>query len=311
MGIFRPQQVTYDYGHIRLGGQLGEHPTVLIGSIFHTGHQIVSDHVHGVFDKRKAEHLINLQSEMSDRTGNPCMVDVVGETSEALIKYLDFVSEIADTPLLLNGSTWQVRARAANHIREIGLEERAIYNSINYKINDEEVDAIRTSGIKSAIIQGFHPRNPLPKGMLQILTKSQKADTKGNGLINQAYHAGIEKPLLFTPVFDVPSIGVASSAISLLKQHLGLPTGTAPVGVIGRWQGIDKLGRLAKRDCRIGATTLAQAMGADFLIYGSLAKARNIFPACAMIDAVLAYTARIQGRLQIRTKHPFYKIFQG
>jgi len=71
---------------------------------------------------------------MSQRTGIPCMLDVVAETAKALIGYIDFVSEITDIPFLINGQDMSVRIPAANHVVDIGLQERAIYNSINYAL---------------------------------------------------------------------------------------------------------------------------------------------------------------------------------
>lgn len=288
---------------MKVGGQPGELPTVLIGSLFHIGHKIVKNRKLGLFDKEKAERLINVQEEMSERTGVPCMLDVVGETSEALVRYIAFVSSISDCPFLINGHEMSVRVEAANYIREVGLQERAVYNSINYTLNDEEVEAIRDTGLKTAIVQAFNPKNPYPEGMLQIL---RGAD--GRGLLEGAFKAGIEKPLLFMPVLDVPSIGCGAEGVRLAKEKFGLPCGSAPVGVVGRWERIKEWKRDIKRLCRAGATTIIQAVGADFVIYGSLAKAKDIFPVCAMIDAVIAYNARTLGIKPLIKDHPLYKI---
>jgi len=54
---------------------------VLIGSLFHEGHKIVEDRKLGLFDRRRAERLIRVQEEMSEKTGLPCMLDVVAENS--------------------------------------------------------------------------------------------------------------------------------------------------------------------------------------------------------------------------------------
>jgi len=302
---FNNKQKIFEIGKLRIGGQPGELPTVLVGSLFHKGHKIVKDWKLGVFDKKKAEHLINVQECISEKTGVPCMLDVVGETSEALIRYIDFVSEITDTPLLINGTKASVRISAALHVASIGLEDRAVYNSINYTFGKEEAEALKKTKLKTAIIQAFNPANPLPEGMISIL----EGNHKNEGLLKASLKAGIENPLLFTPVLDVPSIGFGAKGIYLAKEKFGLPTGTAPVGVIGRWKKIEELGKYAKIICRGGATTLAQAMGADFVIYGSIAKARNIFPVCAMIDAIIAYNARTYGIRPLTKNHPLYKIF--
>ncbi len=302
---FSSTQKIFEIGDVKIGGQPGELPTVLIGSLFHKGHKIVKDRKLGIFDKKKAEHLINLQDSMSEKTGVPCMLDVVGESSEAIIRYIEFVSDVTDAPFLINGAEASVRISAALHVAEVGLCDRAVYNSINYTFKREEMKALKETRLKTAIIQAFNPANPLPKGMISIL----EGNHENEGLLKIALNAGIENPLVFTPVLDVPFIGLGTRGIYLAKEKFGLPTGTAPVGVIGRWRKVENLGKNAKIICRGGATTLAQAMGADFIIYGSVAKARNIFPVCAMIDAIIAYNARTYGIRPLTKNHPLYKIF--
>lgn len=296
---FIKEQKIFEIKNIKIGGQPGELPTVLIGSLFHVGHKIVKDQKLGIFDKHKAEALIKIQEEMSEKTGIPCMLDVVGENSNALIKYIEFISGITDIPFLINGPDKNVRITAAKYAIEIGLKDRAIYNSINYTLNDEEIKAIEEIGLKTAIIQAFNPKNPTPQGMIMIL----------KNLLDKASKAGIEKPLVFMPVLDIPSIGFAIKGIYLAKEEFGLPIGTAPCGVIGRWNKVEELGQYTKRLCRAGAISIAQIMGANFIIYGSINKARNIFPVSAMIDAIIAYSAKSFGIKPITKNHPLYKIF--
>jgi len=296
---FNKEQKIFEIGHIRIGGQPGELPTVLVGSIFHEGHGIVKDRNLGVFDRKKAEHLINMQDEISERTGIPCMVDVVAENSGALVKYIDFVSKITDAPLLINGPNKSVRIAASKYAVEVGLQERIVYNSINYTLSDEEINAIKEVGLKAAIVQAFNPRLPTPKGMISILKE----------LLQGASKAGIEKTLILTPVLDVPSIGFAAYGVYLAKEEFGIPSGTAPVGVIGKWSKVKNLGEDMKKLYRAGVTTLTQVMGANFLIYGSIAKARDVFPVVAMIDAIVAYNARNYGVKPLTKDHPLYKVF--
>ncbi|MEM2501069.1 MAG: tetrahydromethanopterin S-methyltransferase subunit H [Candidatus Bathyarchaeia archaeon] len=300
---FGRKQEVFEIGGVKLGGQPGELPTVLIGSIFYEGHKIVTDRFLGIFDRAKAEELINIQEEMSDITGVPCMLDVVGENSRALIRYIDFVADVSESPFLINGPNASVRIEAANYVRDVGLCDRAVYNSINYTLSDEESTLIKKTKLKAAIIQAFNPKNPYPNGMIQILEDSPGKE----GLIPKALRAGIEKPLIFTPVLDVPSVGFAARGIYLAKEKFGLPTGTTPVGVVGKWGKRKSLEESTKAVCRGGALALAQLMGANFIIYGSISKAKQIFPVCAMIDAIIAYHARGLGIRPLTGSHPLYK----
>ena len=63
MFIFQKEQVIHTIGGVRIGGNPGEVPTVLAGSIFYSGHKLVSDSIKGIFDKVEAENLVNLQDE--------------------------------------------------------------------------------------------------------------------------------------------------------------------------------------------------------------------------------------------------------
>ncbi|MBS7611416.1 hypothetical protein KEJ27_04330 [Candidatus Bathyarchaeota archaeon] len=189
-------------------------------------------------------------------------------------------------------------------MKEVGLQESAVYNSINYMLTEEEVEAIGRTKLKAAIIQAFNPKNPYSTGMIQIL----RGTTEKDGLIARAFKAGIEKPLIFMPVLDVPSVGFAARGIYLAKEEFGMPTGTAPIGVVGKWSKAKGLEENVKMACRGGALALTQTMGANFIIYGSIAKAKHVFPICAMIDVIIAYHARSMGIKLLVKNHPLYKV---
>ena len=63
---FDKKQEVFDLGGVKFGGQPGEYPTVLAGTIFYGGHKIISDEKAGVFDKDAAEERIKTMEEMSD-----------------------------------------------------------------------------------------------------------------------------------------------------------------------------------------------------------------------------------------------------
>ena len=109
--------------------------------------------------------------------------------------------------------------------------------------------------MKSAIIQAFNPRDISPKGMCSILEGVGEEE----GLLRTALSSGIQKFLLLVPVLEIPGIGSGALGIRLLKSRFGLPTGVAPVGVLGRWRSVEEFGAYAKRVCRGVALALTQA----------------------------------------------------
>lgn len=117
---------TFEIGNVKIGGNHGQVPTVLIGSIFYNKHYIVKDEVKGEFDRQEAERLIKQQEEFSDKTGNPHMIDVVGATTEALNRHVDFIASITKAPILLDGISAGVRMQSLDHIRDVGLIDRGV-----------------------------------------------------------------------------------------------------------------------------------------------------------------------------------------
>ena len=116
---FKTRQRVITIGKVKVGGIPGENPTVLIGTIFYLGHKIVTDDKKGEFDKKKAEELINNQKRLSDLTGNPAMIDVVGNTEEAMRKYIDFVANVTDMPILVDSTSADVGLKGVKYAKEI------------------------------------------------------------------------------------------------------------------------------------------------------------------------------------------------
>lgn len=302
---FKKEQKVLCLAGIYVGGQPGEYPTVLIGSIFYDGHKIVSDPADGEFDRSQAETLIKKQEEISEKTGNPCMLDVVGSTAGALIKYIDFVSEVTDAPFLVDSSAPRIRIPAMKHAVEVGLGDRAIYNSIDHHVRNDEITMLRELEVKSAVLMGYNPRNIWPEGRIEIF----RGTFERKGLLEVAKESGIQNILLDTAVLDVPNIGLAAKAIYLVKEEFGLPAGCGPANAVTTWKKVKKLGPYAYLVCATGADLVTIVMGADFVLYGPVEKAEAAFPSCAMVDAMIAYNARKYGIRPKTRSHPLYKIF--
>jgi tetrahydromethanopterin S-methyltransferase subunit H len=305
---FETEQKIFRIGNIEVGGQPGELPTVLIGTIFYQGEKIVKDEKTGKIDREKAEEYIEKQSELSEKTGNPCMIDVVGLSPEAMCKYIDFVTSLTDAPILVDSSFMEVKIAGIKHAAEVGLLDRIVYNSIWYMTHKEELDAIKEIGLKSALILAFNPSNAWPKGRLKMLYGDESKDQES--LLKIAEGAGIENLLIDGATFDVPSVGLVAEAGTLIKQEFGLPVGGAPCNAVLEWKRVKELGgKLAKRTCMASSVTVLQSAGADFILYGPIKNAEIIFPSAAMTDSIIAYAMR-KHKVKTRTKeHPLYKIF--
>lgn len=303
---FEKEQKVFDIAGVKVGGQPGEYPTVLMGSIFYDKHKIVTNAMTGEFDNHRAETLLKKQEEMCEKTGNPVIIDVVGSTVEALNKYIDFVSAITESPFLVDGPSAAVRIPVMRHLAEIGLSKRAVYNSIDYNVKSDEIASLKEIRAESSVLMTYNPKNVWVEGRIEIL----KGYEGQKGLLEAANEAGIRNVLVDTAVLDVPSTGLSARAIHVIKSEYGLPVGCGSSNAITIWKKAKKeMGPYAYSTCLAGSCLITQSLGANFILYGPIENAEAVFPACAMADAIIAYNARRFGIRPKTKNHPLFKIF--
>jgi tetrahydromethanopterin S-methyltransferase subunit H len=303
---FETEQKIFDIAGVRVGGQPGQLPTVMIGSIFYHGDRVIDSEEEGTFDKEKAEEILRLEAEVSEKTGNPRIVDVCGAWPKAIVRFMDFVSDKIDGPFLIDGTTAEVRAAAARHVGEVGLSDRVVFNSISPEAKPEELEAIKDSKITASILLTFNPRNMTVAGKLSTLRDSQER----RGLIGVASEAGVEKMLVDTTVLDIPDPGPVAKACHLVKKEFGLPSGAGVHNAVDRWVGRKKQDHLTYRINNAVAHVTPIILGANFLLYGPASRAPEIYPACGLADAYVSYSMRQEfGIKPLTNNHPIFKIF--
>jgi tetrahydromethanopterin S-methyltransferase subunit H len=301
---FKKQQTVACISGVNVGGQPGENPTCIIPSIFYDGHKIVSDPIKGEFDKQQAETLLNNAEELSEKTGNPFFVDVMGTTPQALIKYVDFVTETTSVPFLVDSVSREAKLQTVKHIKKVGLINKVIYNSLSFVSTLQEYQVLKELGVKSAVVLAYDPKQP-QGGRDAILS----GNSKQPGLLNLAQQAEITNVLVDTAVMNLTSIGDASQAIYSIKEKFGLPAGCAPSNAISLWKKLQEgeFGQDALKVCLGASMLFTQTMTADFVIAGRIDYVDAVFPACAMADAVIAAQTQKLG-VKISANHPFYRI---
>jgi tetrahydromethanopterin S-methyltransferase subunit H len=296
---FASSQKVYNIAGVEIGGQPGERPTVLISSIFFAGHRIVHDPIKGLFNRKKAAKLLQKEADLSIKYGNPRIVDVIGDTKEALVNYIEFVAEQTSSPILIDSPSQKVRIETVRHFANSELMPRLIYNTIAEDHTDEEIKCLSDCGVKSAIILAFSTKAMKPKAKLKLLQED---------LFIAAESAGIENILIDTGVLDVPSVSWASATIREIKENLGYPAGCAPANAIYSWEKIRSTDTpISQAAAPILAMT--QSQGADFILYGPIKSASWVYPTVATMDALVAYGGRLNGVRPVTKEHPLYKIF--
>lgn len=306
---FDKEQIVLDIAGTKIGGQPGEYPTVLAGTIFYGGHNIIEDEKAGVFDKDKAEALIKTQEEMSDVTGNPHIVQTFGQTPEAIVKYLEFVGDITDAPFFIDSTSGEARIAGANYASEVGLEDRAIYNSVNMAADEAELEALKETKLSASIVLGFNPMDPTVDGKIGIWEDG--AGTIDKGLLEMAAECGIDKYLMDVAVTPLgQGAGVAVRTSFAVKSKWGYPVGSGIHNVPSAWDWLREYKKDHKEAwpvCDVGSNLIQQMAGGDFVLYGPIENAKMAFPACAMADIFISEAAKDIGTEPVED-HPFFKL---
>ncbi|HKZ88242.1 MAG TPA: tetrahydromethanopterin S-methyltransferase subunit H [Candidatus Bathyarchaeia archaeon] len=301
MNRFNSEQKVYQVGKVKVGGQPGELPTFLIGSIFWLGQKMVSDANKGIFDVKEAENIINKMQTQSDMTGVPFGFDIVGTTEEAFGKYIDFVAKHSDAPLMLDAMSPKTRMAAADMAKKMGLVDRCFYNSVYKGVPDIELAKLKESGITMSIVLADNPKDNSLAGKLAVLEEALALADKG----------GITQPLIDTgiPAF-APDMGTAVRAIPIIKEKYGHPTGLGSGNVVTTMGWVKAHVAKEFRKGSVTATNaIMQTMGANWLMIGPAEQAEWVFPAVAVVDTYIASAAADLETRPLNEDHPIFKMF--
>ena len=291
-------QKTFQVGNVRIGGCPGAQPTVLIGTTFYHKHDVVKNADKGELNEEEAAKRIRIQEDFSERTGNPAMLDVVGATPEAMVRNLEFAAKTTAMPLLIDGTTADVRIAGLKYVAQAGLADRVVYNSIQPEISDSEFTAIQDAGVKTALLLTYYLMDFTAKGRVQAVRE----------LLPRAESAGITQLIVDTCVLDLATLGQACSAMHDIKNEFGLPVGGGVHNAVAVWKGLKKkMGDQAVKPCVAAVCASSVAMGADFILYGPIEDAPYVFPAVAMIDTALSQLVMERGD-SLDPNHPRYRV---
>lgn len=306
MKIFEREQKVVQVKDVNIGGQPGENPAVMIGTLFYKGHKACKNLKTGEIDRKVADADVQMMLEWSDKTGLPIIFDLVGETAEALESYISYIAEVApDRPFLVDGLTDESRIPAMKTVSELGLLDCAILNSIDHETTDEAIKEIRDIGVKYAVLLTFEKLSLTPKKKIRLLNGKKG---KYKGLIQKADEAGIQDYIVDCAVLDLMSIGMCAASQETIKREFGLPVGCAPTNAIFEWKkGKEILGKQGRITAETAMCTYLRDNYADFILYGPAKYAEKVFPALATRDAVASYYQKRMNKLKIN-EGPFDKI---
>lgn len=262
---------------------------MLIPSIFYDGHSVVKDEGRGDVDRKQVENLISSAEDVSSKCGIPIAYDVIASTDIAMERYLDLVSSLTSSPILIDSPSMEVRLHGVEYARNHGLVNRIIYNSVDVNSPVEEIEYLRSLRIPT-VVMANNPRNPLPQGRIDVVKNVVSALGGVDVMIDVA-------------VLDMPSIGLAYHAMRLVRE-LGYPVGCAPSNGVFMW----KKGKEFGYDFVLSGVCAFLAECADFLLFGPIEYSPKVFPIVGIIRGMKDYGERLSGK-RIPKDSPLFKIF--
>ncbi|HIH77471.1 MAG TPA: tetrahydromethanopterin S-methyltransferase subunit H [Halobacteria archaeon] len=325
MFIYSREQKVVDFAGVKIGGQPGEIPTVLAGTIFYAGHKIVKDDKKGVIDEKKAEELINKQDEMSDLTGNPAILQIFAESPEAMEKYINFCTKISDTPFLIDSTDVITKIAGIKYVHEVGLSDKSMYNSLNVSCTEDELKALKELDITASIVLAFNPRDASVNGKVELLKTG--AGLVDKGLLDLSKDLGLDNIIVDAASMPIGS-GAGSSVASgyVIKSLFGVPVGLGIHNVPSAWVWLKNyrkahsehpekgvwLGEGADifKMCDIGSNIIPIIAGQDFVLYGPIENANLVFPLCGMVDIIISDANQTEHGITPIETHPFFKMVE-
>lgn len=300
---FETEQKVAEFGGVRFGGQPGENPPLLIGSMFQKGDKTLESRKSGKFDVAKATEYIKTMERLSADTGVPGMVAMVANSAEEMKRYIDFYTSVTDMPFGIDIWVLKPRLASTEYVASLGLMDRLLYNSVTpwSEDPDGEIQAMKDLGVKNVLLQVFDDKDQMPSGRVTSL----------RGLLTRVEGAGFDNMIVDTSVMNLPALSLSLWANYLVKQETGLPAGVATANGTYMWkEAREKWGREGFVGIDAGAHAISAALWSDFIFFGPMTGVERIFPAVATASTMLATLAFEETKtLPDNEGHPLYRFF--
>jgi len=303
---FDQEQKIACIGGVTFGGRPGQHPTVIVPSIFQKGDKVFegAKRKEG-FNKESARELLQTAEKLSAETGVPCMVDIVANSGAEFKAYIDFVTTVTELPFCIDAWVMKAKLEGAAYCAEKGLLDRMFYNSLTVweKDLETEIREITGMGIKHVLLVAYDPADQMPTGRISGTQKILDAiETVG---------ARFDTLFVDTSVMNGPATAFCSLANKLIKEKWGFPCGSAPSNGSYMWKAArEQWGFKGWAGADAALEGLAACLYHDVIFSGPMAGSSRLFPAVAMADAYLATLVFGETRaLPESASHPLHKLF--
>ncbi len=308
MFVFEKEQKVFDIGGVKVGGQPGENPPLIIPSLFQKGDPCVGSRRERTFDKQMAADQIKRLEELSELTGIPAIVAMVANSGDEMKNYIDFYAETTTMPFAIDMWNLEPRIAATTYVAEQGLMDRLLYNSVTVWSPDvpAEVEQIKELGVKHVVTVVMDMVDQLPSGRMASLADMMSKLEAGN----------FDSIIVDTSVMNLPSTGICALSNRQVKEKYGIPAGAASANGTYMWQKSTwkdnkaVWGESAFIGLDAGTHAATVALWGDFIFSGPMWGNDHVFPAVSAAHAMVSTMRYAEtGKLTENENTPVYKLF--
>ncbi len=298
MFSFTKKQVTQNLGDIKIGGQPGRNPTVLFAGFFFKGK----------LDFKRAESQLKDLFELGKKTKVPVIPDFFIKKEKDFEKIIDFIEKkLEENIFSVDIIDPELKIKTLKYLKEKDMLEKTIYNSIHIGITDKEKNTLKDNTPSSAIIVSFNPKDKTPDGKIEVLENG--ANLTDIGLIDLSKKIGIKNILIDTAAMAPGDYsGSAISAIPVIKEEYGLPTGCAIHNVVEKSKWLNDF-KNEKKVVDAASNVNIPLFGGDFAIFGPVENAGYVLPIIAWQDILISEYAENYFGIKPDKDHPRRKFF--
>ncbi|MDQ7097104.1 tetrahydromethanopterin S-methyltransferase subunit H [Desulfosporosinus sp. PR] len=288
-------------GNAIIGGSFGANTGLVVGSIFYDKHSVVKNPFTGEFDETRAAVLVDQVNKLSKRYGVQMAFDVIAASSEAMGRYLEFVSARTSLPILINASEAEARVAGLEAASRLGILDRCIYASLSIDTEDSELEALGRNRPAGVMILANDVSDPTPEGSCSMIETYYLPMLK---------EIGAAVPIVDVGTMDAPSIGLNIRQIQVVRERYGYPAGCAFSNCFPQWTSLKQLGKEWVNLSLGTSLAVVRAAGGDYLHYGIIEKAAVAAHVAATAEMFYGYAAQELDRYKLPEGHALWQMFK-
>ncbi|GEM_PF-840945 len=286
---FQREQRSFEIGNATFGGQPGG-KSVMVGSVFHPRHSLLTDPRSGEVDGDALQQKIEAAERSAAALEQPHALMACIEHAGAAHALLGQLADRSEAAIFIDSPSMGPKLAAMAAAEEMGISSRMVYNGLHIESPDEEWQALEEHGADTAVLLAFDPGEMSVKGRIYMLDNGGRITRRG--LIDKAEAHGVKRPLIDMAATSYQqNAGASLRALTVAKAKWGLPCGLALRNTVETWPpfaDMDEGERKTFLHVDSSTVALSMAAGADWFMYGPIESAERMLHTAAFTAGVMS-----------------------